>query len=251
MTPKSAMLTQYELSTLAASLPTGTPKERVHAAWEIWKEASFIDDANSELNFIYQQFEGMNQLKSSNANKEKFHELLHKLLDEHDDEIKRRSRWIQKAEECLNPEPDKPEPNKPLVDFLKEIMPEKKDASERMRFWRNFLPWYEIAATNSPRDELKERAEDRMRQHREQGVPNPLVIEKFWGRWYEDRTKAERVKRAKKGAAKRHAKKVSGIGENSLGASKKPRKSRKQESAPAKQESEPAKQKSGRRKQVE
>lgn len=51
---KTKPLTQNELATLASNLPTGTAKERVRLALEIWMEA---DPARAELSFWNDRFD--------------------------------------------------------------------------------------------------------------------------------------------------------------------------------------------------
>lgn len=234
-TPTTMMPSAMKLATLAASLPIGSPEERVRVAFAIWKESiSLIGYERAERD------------------------------------------WLDLDAEYKGPP-------QPLADILKELMP-TRDASDRKKTWREYLRSADYC--NPPLDNNE--VETDIGNHRERGVPNPLIEKGSFERWYARQASEKASQKSKKAAEARYAKAkklaeekkaaelkaakkqlmTGDYGDNetvitktfrskspnqkkSLGASKTPEKLNKQEISPAKQEAAPAKHAKGPRKQKE
>ena len=143
---------------IAATLPTGTPAERVRTALAI------IDEAKSAL-FV------------------------------------------------------PPKDRRPLKELLAELMP-KKDHSERVKKWRDFLEWHEQKfyvpnpykekdeiASDLTRPQAVKRAGDRMMEHHAKGVNDADKLAATFRAWHDEQAAVARRLRASKAANALHEQK--------------------------------------------
>jgi hypothetical protein len=156
--------TQLELATLAATLPTGTPTERVESALMIWRAAG----------------------------------------------------------EVMQPPPADPFNDKQrLTDLLKGLLPTMDSEPDRLAVWREFLPHWERLLFERQKlsqaeklakaglyqgndltitdDEIKDRAAETMRTHREFGVREAGDIGDVFRAWRQAVKRQGNVLKGKKG----------------------------------------------------
>lgn len=187
---KKTTITQLEIAQLAASLPTGTARERVELAAAIWRESAMVPEiAGHRVDQLEADHEAQGEAMRAAG-----------LIDD-----------------------EKPT----LRAFLKTIMPTMDSHGDRVKIWRDFLKHSErisaehaaseqaskLAAIGTHNmnaqpiadDEIERRALDRMTIQREHGIRKAPELVATFTAWNDARQKAVLSERGRTGGRPKKA----------------------------------------------